>query len=650
MPRKLTREEFIEKARAVHGDRYGYDQVEYQGNIIPVRIVCPIHGVFEQTPGAHVTQKQNCPVCSDRKPLGLEGFIERARKVHGDKYDYSAVDYVNNKTPIEIICKEHGSFIQTPHNHLKNRGCPKCAKNHKLSQDEFIRRATLRHKGFYDYSQTVYIKNAAKIKIICPLHGMFEQEANSHLMGVGCPICGKIKIGNSDYSGRSETRKQTVRKKYGVDNVMQDAVMREKCWKTKKENHTFHTSAPEERLYEMLASMMNQKVLRQHNTKQYPFACDFYIPERDLYIELNAHWTHGGSWFDPQKSEHQEQLEEWKNGSEYYQNAAFVWATMDVRKRECAKKNHLNYIVFWDTDLRDVDVWFAMGCPDGKDWDKIYSYYPKRMFTSQKPQKCKTKNDVSRLVRHYQHDVFYERELAMWDENPYYHKQMGLQAWLYANRLQYTQKTPYELTDAEVLRGFKIAGIIEGYTVFDPELMQQTIEKYDIQSIYDPCAGWGERLFTCYLAGVRYHGYDINEQLECGYKQMITDFRMKNQMFRVCDSTKICQKKSCDVVLTCPPYFNRERYTSVGAENLSYDEFLRWWKKTVERSLQVNPKYFCFQINQKYKQAMAEIIESCGFALIDELSAAIRSSHFTRLGGENRKKEYESMLVFQRVI
>lgn len=275
MPRKLTQEEFIEKARAIHGNRYDYSLVCYQGSGVPVKIICFVHGVFEQTPGAHVVQKQNCPICSDRKPLGLSEFVKRAREIHGDKYDYSLVEYVNNKTPVRIICQSHGEFSQTPHNHLKQRGCPRCAKNHKLTQEEFLRRAELRHNGFYDYTPTVYTKNADKIKIRCPKHGIFEQEANSHLLGAGCPECGKEKIGQSDYSGRAETRKITVRQKYGVDNVMQDnhirevleqsiyekygvrnamqsEAIRQQVYKTKAKNGTWNTSEPEDQLYAML--------------------------------------------------------------------------------------------------------------------------------------------------------------------------------------------------------------------------------------------------------------------------------------------------------------------------------------------------------------------------------------------------------------
>ena len=133
---KITTEEFIERARETHGDIYDYSLVDYKGNKIKVKIICKKHGMFEQVPYAHISNKSGCPKCkfeksSEIQRLSTEEFIEKARETHGDIYDYSLVDYINAKTKIKIICKKHGIFEQIPDNHIrKHYGCPKYNSSH----------------------------------------------------------------------------------------------------------------------------------------------------------------------------------------------------------------------------------------------------------------------------------------------------------------------------------------------------------------------------------------------------------------------------------------------------------------------------------------------------------------------------------------
>lgn len=123
------------------------------------------------------------------KKLTTESFIVKSHKIHGDKYDYSKVEYINNRFKIEINCFKHGSFYQTPNNHLRNRGCFKCSKIKKLTQKEFIDRAKLVHDEFYNYSKVDYINHKTKVIITCPEHGDFLQNTNHHLRGNGCSKC-----------------------------------------------------------------------------------------------------------------------------------------------------------------------------------------------------------------------------------------------------------------------------------------------------------------------------------------------------------------------------------------------------------------------------------------------------------------------------
>ena len=123
------------------------------------------------------------------KKSNTEEFIKKAKKVHGDKYDYSKVNYIGSKIEVTIICPEHGEFKQRPNDHLNGIGCPKCSGHVKLTTEEFIKRAREIHGDKYDYSKTNYVNMRTKVTIICPKHGEFEQTPQGHLNGDGCPKC-----------------------------------------------------------------------------------------------------------------------------------------------------------------------------------------------------------------------------------------------------------------------------------------------------------------------------------------------------------------------------------------------------------------------------------------------------------------------------
>ena len=194
MPKKKTKEEFIKEAKEKHGGKYDYSKVEYVNSKTKVCIKCPEHGEFEQIPNNHL-QDQGCPKCCGVYVPTTEEWIASARKVHGDKYDYSKAEYVNNKTKVCIKCPEHGEFEQTPGNHTQGQGCPKCcneanSKRFRSSKKDFIKKAREVHGDKYDYSNVDYVNNHTKVCIVCPEHGEFWQAPKSHLKGCGCQKCG----------------------------------------------------------------------------------------------------------------------------------------------------------------------------------------------------------------------------------------------------------------------------------------------------------------------------------------------------------------------------------------------------------------------------------------------------------------------------
>jgi hypothetical protein len=159
-----------------------------------VKIICKIHGIFEQTAYCHYYFKQGCPECKVNKQLTTNEFIKKSKLIHGDKYDYSLVNYKNMYTKVDLICKMHGIFKSIPKEHIyKKCGCSLCnlgyLKNNNISNVDFIEKAKLIHGDKYDYSKTEYKNSRSKVIITCKKHGNFTQKPESHLRGRGCPNC-----------------------------------------------------------------------------------------------------------------------------------------------------------------------------------------------------------------------------------------------------------------------------------------------------------------------------------------------------------------------------------------------------------------------------------------------------------------------------
>lgn len=201
MAKRLSQQGFINKAKCVHGDKYDYSETVYINNHTKVKIICRTHGVFYQYPQAHVDRRHGCPLCakenrkirskqaSETRKTSRDDFIVRARKVHGSKFDYSLLpNKFHMRDKIKIICPRHGVFEQNAGNHLTGRGCNKCKYN-TLTPQEFVDRAKEIHGDTYDYSRVDYRNATTKVAITCKIHGVFLQTPILHLRGCGCPKC-----------------------------------------------------------------------------------------------------------------------------------------------------------------------------------------------------------------------------------------------------------------------------------------------------------------------------------------------------------------------------------------------------------------------------------------------------------------------------
>lgn len=374
------------------------------------------------------------------KPMPREEFLRRAAAVHGNTYDYSKADYRNMQTKVCIVCRKHGEFWQLPQPHLRGQGCPVCGDEKQrrtimarygvdnpmkakavqdkaratcmeryghawaMSSSETRAKvtATSRMKYGTDRPQS---SDVVREKIKATLRARYGTENIMTLpeikakarrtclkrYGTEEPLAApevreKIRATNmARYGGTAPMASSEVRARcmatnvarYGVPYVVQTSDVVRKTRESKAARGTFGTSESEEVLYSRLRGVFgSDDVVRQYKSDRYPFACDFYIKSRDMYIELNAAWTHGGHWFAPDDGDDASVLQLWtERGTKYYLNAIHTWTVADVRKRDVARANGLNYIVFWDSRLRDAELWLEAGCPDGRDWDVPCSWF-----------------------------------------------------------------------------------------------------------------------------------------------------------------------------------------------------------------------------------------------------------------------------------
>ena len=193
MGKAKTTEQFIQEAKNIHGNKYDYSRVSYVNATQKVTIVCPEHGDFEQTPHEHL-KGSGCKSCGYNRLSNIythttERFIEKAKNIHGDKYDYSKVEYSNDNKKVTIICFVHGEFVQKANNHLMGQGCPQCNKGLYYTRDDFIEKAKEVHGNRYNYSKVEYVNISKKVTIKCYKHDVFEQSPRPHLNGQGCPKC-----------------------------------------------------------------------------------------------------------------------------------------------------------------------------------------------------------------------------------------------------------------------------------------------------------------------------------------------------------------------------------------------------------------------------------------------------------------------------
>ena len=256
----ISKNEFIKKARLVHGDKYDYSKANYINSHTKIDIFCKVCGsYFFQTPYSHL-QGSGCPHCSNsiraaKKTMSQERFIELANIKHNGKFTYDKVNYIKSNIKVCVTCPVHGDFMVTPNSHLSGYGCPMCSelrrgKSRVRPYQEFINISNIVHNNKYDYSLVTnnnYIDTKHKVPIICPQHGVFYQTPKSHKNGSGCPHCPKTTV------SKGEDRVREQLDKIGIDYIPQYKIPNEDLFCKNKELYV-----------------------------------DFYIPSKNMFIEYNG--------------------------------------------------------------------------------------------------------------------------------------------------------------------------------------------------------------------------------------------------------------------------------------------------------------------------------------------------------------------------
>jgi very-short-patch-repair endonuclease len=191
MSNRITTSEFIKRAKHKHGDKYDYSKVKYVKSKANVTVICKEHGEFEQRADVHLIS--GCKKCSDdKKRMNIKQFITSANRIHNKQYEYNLTIYKSYNDKVKIVCKTHGVFEQTPHNHLKGQGCSHCRGGVSYNTREFIKRSSKIHSNKYEYNRCIYTKANKKVTITCKQHGDFKQYPFNHINGRGCPSCSKL--------------------------------------------------------------------------------------------------------------------------------------------------------------------------------------------------------------------------------------------------------------------------------------------------------------------------------------------------------------------------------------------------------------------------------------------------------------------------
>ena len=286
MPKTKTTEQYIEEAKTVHGDKYDYSKVEYKGTHEKICVICPEHGEFWQEAKLHLNS-YGCPKCA-RIEAGKNiakskgDFVEKAKQVHGDKYDYSEVEYKDCRTFVTIICKKHGRFTISPTRLLNSIGCPQCfherrVESNRMSNETALEKIKEIFGDFYDYSKFEYIDSNHNVKLICKKHGVFEITPRQIFHESGeCPECSKekklqkkiLKEQEELLKSKQKEEKKLLRKIKLEENERKKQAIKEEKQKIREEKERKKIEAEQEKAFKKKQKFNKEDYHKEQETKR----------------------------------------------------------------------------------------------------------------------------------------------------------------------------------------------------------------------------------------------------------------------------------------------------------------------------------------------------------------------------------------------
>lgn len=201
LKRRIEKDEYVKQLVETHGDRFEYGEILREKGGPFIQVKCKDHGWFKASIN-NLRHGAGCKKCYHNSRVGIykvatDEFVAKAIAVHGDKYDYSRVEYKGANKKVKIVCNEHGEFLQNARSHIAGQGCRKCwnamaGVKSRLSQSEFLERAEQKHGKKYDLSKAEYVSSQKSVKIVCPEHGEFTTSAGNFMGGLsGCQRCAR---------------------------------------------------------------------------------------------------------------------------------------------------------------------------------------------------------------------------------------------------------------------------------------------------------------------------------------------------------------------------------------------------------------------------------------------------------------------------
>lgn len=406
-----------------------------------------------------------------------------------------------------------------------------------------------------------------------------------------------------------EKRKKTLLERYSVEHPTQNKEIMNKVWQTCKEHMSYATSKEEDNIYNWLLEL-GYNVERSYKSEEYPFNCDFYLKDFNVYIEYNGSQFHHGYAYLGTKEDNEEYerllLKASDNLKSQYNGIIDTWYFMDPNKRNCALSNNVNLLELYDCKTKESlynQLSFYINCLLGNKpytineslLNKEYKFFKK--LNVRDISECSNTYRHNNIVKEFQCTNFYKNEFYIFGHNHILRRK------LIQNRMKYLNKKESELTINDLLRGFKISGIHYGYSHFNPEWTNWFINKFGIKSVYDPCGGWGHHMLGM-LNCKKIIYNDLSTSTYEGVCKMKNYFNIDN-LFCYNNDACIYVPENVDAWFMCPPYYNLESYDCGAFKDIAeYTDFLN--------------KVFIIWFEQNTASIFGLIIREDFYDLIDE--------------------------------